>query len=118
VTITITEATNPALPGEFLPALTITGINNTTGETFTGTGTALYDGAAPVGPGTFQTSATITTNVAVTTGATDYLYFLGTGASANTGPEVAQTIGVTVGNLVTGEPIQYTAPIGTLTRQQ
>lgn len=111
ITIKIAEAENPSIPEEFVPDLTITGTDTTTGDTFTGTGTALYDGAAPVGPGTEDTTATAT----ITLG--DSLFLLGTGSSITSAPVDIQTIAVNNSIAVGGSTVKGPLYFGTLTRQ-
>ena len=110
IAITIAEAPNPSIPGEFLPALTITGVDNTTKESFTGTGTALYDGAAPTGPGSSDTNATITISLG------DSLQLLGSGSSTTSSPVLIQTCLVHSYTVVKGANVQGPY-LGTLTRQ-
>jgi hypothetical protein len=112
ITITITEAPNPSIPGEFLPALTITGVDNTSNHSFTGTGTALYDGAAPEGPGDETTWAYITISLGG-----QNLALLGSGASTTTSPIDIQTCLVHSYTVVSGVGNVAGAYLGTLTRQ-
>lgn len=113
LTLTITEAPNPAIPGEFLPQLAITGSDNTTGKSFTGTGTALYDGAAPEGPGGTTTWAYITISLGG-----QNLALLGNGTSSTSSPIDIQTCLVHSYTLVSGVGNVAGAYLGTLTRQQ
>jgi len=110
ITVTVTEAPDPANPGQFLPGLTITGVDNTTGQPFTGSGTALYDGGAPAGPGSFETTATIATSLG------DSLFVAGTGSSPNSSPVLIQTGAVHSYTVVNGVNVQGPY-LGTLSRQ-
>jgi hypothetical protein len=71
---------------EFSTTLTITGTDSTTGQAFTGTGTALDISPAPNGPGTMGTNAVMTTSMG------DSLYVVGNGASQGSSPVLMQTM--------------------------
>jgi hypothetical protein len=107
VTITISEA--PDGTG-FSPTLTVTGMDNTKNEAITGTGTALYDGAAPAGGGSEDTNA----NATITPGGS--IVLLGSGQSAS-GPVLIQTIAVHNTSTVNGAIVSGPLYFGTLTRQ-
>ncbi len=112
VTITISESPNPAIPGEFSPTLTITGTDSTKNETITGTGTALYYGAAPTGPGSSDTNA----NATISPGGS--IFLSGSGQST-TGPVLIDTIVVNNASTVTGVGIvKGSLYFGTLTRAE
>lgn len=107
-TLTIAEAADPANPGEFLPALTISGTDLT--AAFTGSGTALYTGAAAIG-GSSETTAT----VSLSSGQS--LFLFGSGSAPTGDPVIIQTIAVSntlaIGSTLVKGP-QY---FGVLTRQ-
>lgn len=110
VSMAITEAANTTIPGEFSPTLTFTGTDTTANKTISGTGTALYYGAAPVGPGSESTNA----NANITPGGS--IFLAGNGQSS-TGPVLIQTIAVRNTTTVNGTVV--VGPLyGTLTRVQ
>lgn len=86
VFVTISQAVNPQAPAEFLPAITVSGTDN--GVSFTGTGTAPFQGAALAGPGTEAQSLYFTTSNGLK------LWFSGTGSSTTTDPELINSIAV------------------------
>lgn len=107
ISATVAQAySNP----EFSPTLTITGTDSTTGQAFTGTGTALDISPAPNGPGTMGTNATITTSLG------DSLSLIGSGSSQSSSPVLIQTCAVHSYTVVNGVNVQGPY-LGTLTRQ-
>lgn len=111
ITIAISEAPDPAIPSEFLPTLTITGIDNTSKQSFTGTGTALYYGAAPTEPGSMETWASITISLGYS------LDILGSGSSTpSSSPVLIRTGVVSLCKVVNGS-CTAGSYLGTLTRQ-
>lgn len=86
VSLVITEASNPALPGQFLPALSIQANDSTTHEVSTWKGTAVYTAAPKPGPGNDQTTAVLTTNTGQS------LWVEGNGASADENPILVGSI--------------------------
>lgn len=108
LSITISEA---ASGDGFSPALTITGNDSTSKEAISGSGTAIYTGTAPIGPGSSETTA----NATITPGGAIFLF--GNGQS-NTGPVLIQTIAVNNANTVNGSVVKGPLYFGTLTRSQ
>src|SRR5579884_239622 len=51
ITLSISQYPSSVIPGEFDPKITITGTDDTEHTSFTGSGTSVYTGAAPSGPG-------------------------------------------------------------------
>jgi hypothetical protein len=105
-TITISEAASGT---GFSPALIFSGTDSTSKQTITGTGTALYAGAAPVGPGSESTNA----NANITPGGS--IYLLGSGQSTS-GPVLVQTIAINNTSTVAGAAVKGPLYFGTLTR--
>lgn len=110
ISVTVSEASDPAIPGQFLPNLAITGVDNTTMQNFTGTGTAVYTGAAPVGPGSFNTNATITTSLG------DSLMVIGSGSVQNSSA-IHMTTGAVHSFTVSNGVIVVGPYLGSLSRQ-
>lgn len=111
ISLTIAEAANTAVPGEFSSTITVTGADSTSGKTFTGSGTVLYDGAAPVGPGSEDTNATISISLG------DSMFLAGSGSVNTKSPVLIQTIAVNNSNNVNGASVKGPLFMGNLTRQ-
>jgi hypothetical protein len=107
ITLNISEA---AIGTGFSPTLTITGTDATTKQNFTGTGTALYTGAAPIG-GSSSTTATAT----ITLG--DSLFILGSGSAPTGSPVLIQTCVINNTSTSNGNTVKGPKYLGTLTRQ-
>lgn len=110
VTIQVSQAANAAVSGEFLATLTIADTDATQNKTFQWTGTAgTQTEAAPVGPGSNNAGATMTTNTGQT------ISLAGVGNSSSTDPVVMQSLTVHNAPVVNGVSTQG-AYLGTLTR--
>lgn len=110
VSLTISEAVNASIPGEFSPTITVSGTDTTTHQAITGTGSVLSYGAAPVGAGSESTTG----NATLTPGG---IIFMSGSGSSQTGPVLIQTISVKSGSVVNGSIVSGAQYFGVLTRQ-
>jgi hypothetical protein len=110
ITIQVSQAANPSVAGEVLAMLTIADTDATQNKTFQWTGVAgTQTEPAPVGPGSVDAGATMTTNTGQT------LALAGVGNSSTTAPVQMQSLTVHNSPLVNG--VHATgAYLGTLTR--
>lgn len=109
VTLTVSQAANPTVAGEFETSLTISGADSTTKDALAGSGITTSPVAADTGPA--QDSATATASI--TPGGS--LFFLGSGTSTTSAPAVFQTIQVSEWVTTNGVGAKG-AYLGTLTR--
>jgi hypothetical protein len=107
ITLTISEA---ASGNEFSPTLTISGTDATTKQNFTGSGTALYTGAAPIG-GSETTTATATISPG------DSLFIAGSGSAPTGSPVLIQSCVINNTTVTNGTTVKGPKYLGTLTRQ-
>jgi len=111
ITLSISEASNATIPGEFDPRITISGTDESTNAAFTGSGNALYFGAAPIGPGNGTTTATATLSNGYS------LSLLSYESSATTAPEVTTKITVYKAISVNGSLVSSGVALGVLNRR-
>lgn len=110
VTIQVSQAANAAVSGEFAPALTIADTDATQKQTFQWTGTAgTQTEAAPVGPGSNNAGAIMTTSTG------QDLTIAGVGSSSTTAPVQMQSLTFYNASMLNGVRVTG-AYIGTLTR--
>jgi hypothetical protein len=108
--LTLTQSASFSTPGEFSPTVNVAGTDETTGKHVTGSGTALYTGAAPIGPGNGQATLTITTNLGS-------LFLSGSGSSTTKSPIVFTSIAVNNAVTINGATVKGPLYLGMLTRQ-